>query len=184
MDPSKTNDWIDFYSLTIDRLAEFLVDPQKAAKRLGITEAELEAQKNHARLPGKLNLERYRELHASWKNVARDLRLYGVQLGDDIQLAPLMPEMAKPEWASAPWLEVFRGTDKPLKFFGRDALTAIGFFNFFIQHCDQVDPTTRIKESLLSQGITSENFRERMFGTSVRNPWENNQPESPKGPPA
>lgn len=173
MDPSKTEDWIDFYSLTLDRLAEFLADPKAMATRLGITDAELEAQKKHAKLPGKMELEKYHELQASWKNVARDLRLYGIQLGDDVQLSPLMQEMATPTWQAAPWLEVFRGTDKPLKFYGRDAMTALGFFNFFVQHCDQVDPTARIKDALLAQGINKDNFREKMFGTSVRNPWEN-----------
>ena len=174
MDPSKTDDWIDLYSLVLDRLAEFLADPQKRAAKLGITKEELAAQKE--RLPGKMDMEKYRELCASWKNVARDLRTFGLALGDDLQLAPLMQDMAKPDWQQQPWLEVFRGQDKPLRFYGRDAMTALGFFNFFIQQCDQVDPTARIKEALLDQGINKDNFREKMFGTSVRNPWENESP--------
>lgn len=172
MDPGKTEDWIDLYSLVLDRLAEFLADPKKMAKRLGITDAELEEQKKHARLPGKMDMEKYQELRTSWKNVSRDLRAFGVQMGDDIQLAPLMQEMSKPDWAAAPWLQVFHSGEKALMFYGRDAMTAIGFFNFFIQQCEQVDPRVRIKQELEAQGITKENFRERLFGTSVRNPWE------------
>jgi hypothetical protein len=179
MDPSKTEDWIDLYSLVLDRLAEFLADPQKRAAKLGITQAELAAQKE--RLPNKMDMEKYRELCSSWKNVARDLRTFGLALGDDLQLAPLMQDMAKPEWQQQPWLEVFRGNDKPLRFYGRDALTALGFFNFFIQQCDQVDPTDRIKTMLTAQGITKDNFREKMFGTAVRNPWETEAPPDLKG---
>jgi hypothetical protein len=179
MDPSKTEDWIDFYSLTLDRLAEFLADPQKRAAKLGITKEELAAQKE--KLPGKMDMEKYRELCASWKNVARDLRLFGLALGDDLQLAPLMQDMNTKTWMEQPWLEVFRGNDKPLRFYGRDALTALGFFNFFIQHCDQVDPTDRIKKMLEAQNINKDNFREKMFGTAVRNPWEHEAPPDQKG---
>lgn len=181
MDPSKTQDWIDLYSLILDRLAEYLADPKKNALKMGITEAELKAQTDTARLPGKMDIEKYRELRESWRNVARDLKMFGVQLSDDLQLAPLMSEMGK-EWMAAPYLHVFHVNEtKPLTFYGRDAMTAIGFFNFFSNQCERLDPTKKIREDLEAQGITKENFHERMALTGIANPWEADKllPESP-----
>ena len=177
MDPNKTNDWIDLYSLVLDSLAEFLADPQKRALKMGITLSELNAQE--AKLPKKIDMEEYRILCTSWRNVARDLKALGVRLDEDIQLAPTMAEMKGP-WNANPWLEVFHEGEKPIKFFGRDALTAIGFFSFFINQCDVLDPTIKIKRNLEAQGITKENFDERMALTGIANPWR--EGPLPSGP--
>lgn len=177
MDPMKTGDWVDLYSLVLDRLAEFLADPEKRAQQLGITQEELKAQERIARLPDKMDIDQYHDLRASWKRVAANIKVFGLTLGDDLMLAPLMQEMGTKEWRAAPWLDVARGNEEPLHFFGRDALTAIGFFNFFIQQCEQVDPAARIRRLLEAQGVNAENFRERMFGTNISNPWEAASPK-------
>ncbi len=180
MDPNKTGDWIDLYSLVLDRLAEYLADPKRNALKMGITEQELHEQTT-ARLPNKLDIEKYREARESWRNVARDLKAFGIQLNEELQLAPLLNEM-KGEWMSAPYLHVFHlGEGKPLTFYGRDAMTAIGFFNFYSNHCDRLDPTKKIRENLEAQGITKDNFHERMALTGIANPWEADKPlpESP-----
>jgi hypothetical protein len=170
MDPKQSRAWIDLYSLTLDRLAEFLADPQKRALKMGITKEEL--AKQEAKLPRQISLEEYRIQQDSWKNVSREIIAFGLQLGDDLLLAPQMEEMSTKAWRTAPWLFVFREAENiPLRFYGRDALTALGFFNFFIQHCDNIDPTKRIREELEAQGVTEENFNEHFLGTSITNPW-------------
>jgi hypothetical protein len=79
-------------------------------------------------------------------------------------------------------VEITRGLEKPLRFEGRDAITAVGFFNMYAQQCDTMDPRTRIKESLEAQGITKDNFHEHIGAAGIRNPWEGESPASPKGP--
>lgn len=175
--------WVDLYSMTLDRLAEFLADPLKAATRMGITPEELEKQKKYMQLPGKMKLEEFHNLMASWKNVRTDILMFGLRLGDDLMLAPDMQMWGSKTWQQRPWLEVSRGNENPMKFFGRDALTAIGFFNFFIQQMDSVDPSAHIKRSLEAQGITKENFinNPALFGSSIRDPWadERNKDQNP-----
>ena len=181
MDPNKTQAWIDLYSLILDRLAEYLADPKKNALKMGIKEQELNDQANTARLPNKMDIEKYRELRDSWRNVARDLKMFGVTLSDELQLAPTMDQM-KGEWMAAPYLHVFHITEsKPLTFYGRDAMTAIGFFNFYAHQCDRLDPTKKIRENLEAQGITKENFHEQVGLVGIANPWEADKPlpESP-----
>jgi hypothetical protein len=173
-DPAGTTRyWIDMYAMVLDRLMEFLADPQKAAARMGITKEELEKQKQTAQLPGKMDMDAAKELMASWKNVRNDILLFGLTLGDDLMIAPDMSMWQSGTWQKNPWLEVSRENDNPLKFFGRDAMTAIGFFNFFIQQMDTVDPCAYIKKSLEAQGITKENFinNPALFGSSIRDPW-------------
>ena len=183
MDAQNTRAWVDLYSLVLDRLAEFLADPVKRALKMGITVEELRQQEQG--LPKQMILEKYKEQQDSWKNVSREILAFDLKLGDDLLLAPEMKDMATKQWKAAPWLFVFRETDKtPLKFYGRDAFTAMGFFNFFINQCEQVDPRLRIRQELEAQGINAENFRERMFGTSVVNPWEDlHKPIDPVEPP-
>jgi hypothetical protein len=181
MDPNKTQDWIDLYSLILDSLAEFLADPKKRALKMGITEAELKDQMNTMRLPGKMDLEKYRESCEAWRSVARQLKSFGVTLDEELQLAPTMDQM-KGSWLSDPYLHVFHlGETKPLTFRGRECMTAIGFFSFYANQCDKLDPTKKIRASLEAQGITKENFAERMALTGIANPWEADKPlpESP-----
>jgi hypothetical protein len=66
--------------------------------------------------------------------------------------------------------------------------TAIGFFNFYSNQCDQLDPRIRIRQELEAQGVTAENFSEKMFGTAILNPWEDLhkpiEPVTPTLPPS
>lgn len=178
-----TRDWLDLYEMMLDRLAEFLKDPVKFAMRQGITKEELDKQASVARLPGKLDLDAHRELMYSWKQVRTSIQLFGLELGEDLEIGP--PVVFEPEskafvkWKANPVLEVSRGLDKPLTFKGRDALTALGFLNMYIQQCATVDPSVRIRQTLEAQGITKENFHEQVGASGIRSPWEDepNQPE-------
>lgn len=178
----KTSHWLDMYSMLLDRLAEFLADPQKAAARMGITKEELEKQKQTAQLPGKMDLDAYHELMSSWKNVRAEIQLFGLTLGDDLMLSPDMRMWGSTMWQKNPWLEVSRGNENPMKFFGRDAQTAIGFFNFYINQVETTDPGACVKRALEAQGITKENFinNPNLFGSSIRDPWaDERNKESP-----
>ncbi len=176
MDPNKTSDWIDLYSLVLDSLANFLADPKKNAMRMGITEAELKQQQETMRLPNKMDIDKYRESCESWRSVSKQLKSFGVRLDEELQLAPTMDEM-KGSWLSNPYLHVFHiGETKPLTFYGREAMTAIGFFSFFANQCDKLDPTKKIRAALEAQGITKDNFHEKMALTGIANPWEADKP--------
>lgn len=178
-----TRDWLDLYDMMLDRMAEFLKDPLKASLARGITKEELEQQKSLARLPQKMDLDAHKELMSSWKSVRTSILLFGLELGEDLEIGPMeamdpdSPAFAK--WCRNPVLEVSRGMDKPLTFRGRDALTALGFLNVYIQQCATVDPSVRIKQALAAQGITKENFHETMSGSAMRSPWDEDSPTSP-----
>lgn len=178
-----TRDWLDLYDMMLDRLAEFLKDPVKFALAQGITKEELAKQASIAQLPGKMDLDRHKELISSWKQVRTSIQLFGLELGEDLEIGPhecMDPDTpAFQKWLRNPVLEVSRGIGKPLTFRGRDALTALGFLNMYIQQCATVDPSVKIKQTLEAQGITKENFHEHVGASGIRSPWENepNQPE-------
>ena len=180
-----TRDWLDLYDLMLDRLAEMLKDPLQAALSRGITEKELQEQQSVARLPSKMKLDAHHELMASWKRVRTSIQLFGLELGEDLEIAPLAamdpknPKFAM--WVKNPVLEISRGLDKPLTFKGRDALTAHGFLNMYIQQCDTLDPSAKIKKDLEARGITKENFREKMYDSVMRSPWDEESPPAVKG---
>lgn len=178
-----TRDWLDLYDMLLDRLAEFLKDPVKFALAQGITQDELAKQASIAQLPGKMDLDAHRELMSSWKQVRTSIQLFGLELGEDLEVGP--PVVFQPEsrefvkWLANPILEVSRGLDKPLTFRGRDAKTALGFLNMYIQQCATVDPSVKIKQTLAAQGITKENFHEQVGASGIRSPWED-EPEQPQ----
>lgn len=181
-----TRDWIDLYDMMLDRAYEFAKDPTKGALARGITTKELESQKETAVLPGKMSMESYHASKESWKRVRTTMQIFGVELGEDLMLAP--PEIlevgsaAFARWSRKPWVEITRGLEKPLRFEGRDAITAVGFFNMYAQQCDTMDPSIRIREQLEAQGINKDNFHEHVGAAGIRNPWESESPESLKGP--
>lgn len=180
-----TRDWLDLYDMMLDRMFEFLKDPLKGALNRGITEKELAEQSALARLPQKMDMASYHELKESWKRVRATMQIFGLELGDDLEIAPLA--VLQPDtkafrvWLTNPRLEVSRGLEKPLVFEGRDALTALGFLNVYIQQCETVDPAARIRQVLEAQGITKDNFHERVgAGSGIRNPWDTDSPQQPK----
>ncbi len=75
-------------------------------------------------------------------------------------------------WKQKPWLEVSHEMERlPVRFEGRDALTAFGFINFFIQQCENLDPGKKVRDALLAQGITAENFHQHAENLMIRNPF-------------
>lgn len=187
MTTRSTRDWLDLYDMVLDRGFEFAKDPTKGALARGITQKELDAQKDTAQLPGKMQMEAYHALIASWKQVRASILIFGLELGEDLELSP--PEILETGspafalWMRKPWVEISRGVEKPLRFEGRDAITAVGFFNMYIQQCQTLDPTAPIKKALEAQGINKDNFHEHVGAAGIRNPWENDppSPETPKG---
>lgn len=170
-----TRKWLDLYDLLLDRMVEFLADPKRFYQHLGINPNEEGA----APLPQKLDMEQYKDLRASWKRVQRAIEFFGLDMSEELTIAPLPQEMATKKWQANPWLEVFRPTDMAhgVPFKGRDALTAFGFINFYIQQCETLDPSKKVREMLEAQGITKENFDVMLAGTSIANPW--NDPSAP-----
>jgi hypothetical protein len=180
-----TKDWLDLYDMMLDRGFEFAKDPVRGALARGITEKELEEQKSTARLPGKMQMDAYHALMESWKRVRTTIQIFGLEVGEDLELAPneiletTTPAFAR--WMQKPWVEITRGFEKPLRFEGRDALTAVGFLNMYVQQCATIDPRKRIREALEAQGITKDNFHEHVGASGIRNPWEEDPPVSLKG---
>ena len=179
MDKS-TKDWLDLYDMTLDRGFEFAKDPTKGALDRGITQKELDAQKGTAVLPGKMQMEAYHGLIASWKRVRTTIQIFGLELGEDLMLEPqAILNVGTPafnKWMMNPWVEISRGIEKPLRFDGRDAITAVGFLNMYVQQCATVDPRTRIRAALEAQGITKDNFHEQVGAAGISNPWDNDVP--------
>ncbi len=162
-----TRQWIDMYSLILDRLAEGLADPKKLYAHLGISE---EAGAN---IPHAMSVKKYKESRDSWNKVKDVMLLFGLEIGEDLLLAP-ETVLSDKAWNDNPWLEVSRPGDvTPLKFFGREAQTALGFISFFINTCDQVDPNKRVKRHLEAQGITKENFFQEVGLMGISDPWAN-----------
>ena len=183
-----TSDWLDFYSLVLDQLAESLVNPTATYKRLGILDEYKQTQKMIApgnkqsaapAMPGKLDFEAYKDGQASWKRVRADIKAYGIEPVEDLELSPPMEVMGTPIWNKSPYLELWRtGESRPVTFRGRDALTALGFLNFYIQHCEDVNPKEHIKKTLAARGITKENYRERVPLSEIANPFDDETPSS------
>jgi hypothetical protein len=67
----------------------------------------------------------------------------------------------------------------PVRFKGRDALTALGFLTFWIRQCNKVDPISETKRMLEAQGITPDNFSDHADRLMIRNPWAPDSPEPP-----
>jgi len=170
MTMSDTKHWIDLYGMILDKLAEHLADPVKAQEHFHIKPNE----EGSIQL-GPLNMEKYKELRDSWTRVSRDLRIFG--LSDDLMLDPMPEVMAKPKWLKAPYLNVSRPQEyAPIKFIGRDALTAFNFINFYIQHCESLNPKLHVRRTLEAQGITKENFSAHQHLLGISNPWEDDIP--------
>lgn len=181
--PPKTEHWIDLYTMVLDQLAENLRDPKDWFERLGIKPGEEGA----IALPKKLDEAAYLEQQNAWASVKRDLRIFGLELGESLMLAPeILNPQAKPthgqalvrweyamkKWEKEPWLEISHELEVvPVRFRGRDALLALGFISFWIQQCNKVDPIEETKKMLNRQGITAENFAEHADRLMIKNPW-------------
>ena len=171
---STTQHWLDLYSMILDRLAEGLADPAAMMKKFNITDPGVAA--NPIR---KMDIEKYRESAEAWKRVKASIAAFGLSLDDDLTLAPLPHEMNTKLWREAPWVEVYHPNEtKPLRFTGRDAMTAIGFFAFFINAVQNRDPRQEIRRSLEKQGITKDNFHEHVGLLGIANPWDDDSSES------
>lgn len=175
MTTKSTRDWLDLYDMMLDRAVEVAKDPYAASLKRGVSKEELDKQQAIAPLPGGMDMKRYHELMSSWRRVRSLIQVFGLELGDDLEIAPpsCLNVGTKPfnVWFKRPWLEVSRGLGNPLRFEGRDAITAHGFFAIYINQMETLDPSKKIKESLAAQGITKENFHERLAGTAITNPW-------------
>ena len=164
-----TEHWLDLFSMILDRLADHLADPAKAYERLGLDTKDPNIAKN---MPQKMAVEKYKDLSASWRRVRTAIRSFGLAVTEDMTLAPLMSEMGTKRWRERPWLHAFNGNEiVPLKFEGRDALTALSFFNFFVQSVERLDPQAHVKKALEAQGITKDNFHQHEHLLEIKNPW-------------
>ncbi len=164
-----TTHWLDLYGMIMERLSEHLSDPAAFYKKLGI---DPNNQGSAAQKIGKLDLEAYRDLKSSWKRVRQTIQLFGLELGEDLTLSPMLTEMQTKTWRQKPWLEVGRSTDTDaVRFEGRDALTALSFFNFYIQQCETLDPAAHMRNLLASQGVTKDNWAEHAGGLGIANPF-------------
>ncbi len=178
-----TEHWVDLYTLFLEQLAENLRDPKEWFERLGITPETQGA----IPIPQKLQEDKYIEQQNAWANVRRDMRVFGLELGEELMLAPeiLNPE-AKPthgqplvrwqyamkKWEKDPWLEISHKLEVvPVRFKGREALLALGFITFWIQQCNKIDPVEQTKTMLSKQGITAENFHLHADRLLIKNPW-------------
>ncbi len=171
-----TAHWLDVYEMALDRGIEVAKDPKKAMLARGVSEKEIAEQEARAPLPGKMDMEEHRRLMSSWKRVRVSIQIFGLELGEDLEITPqcvFFPN-SRPfyVWSQNAWLKVHRAKGDHIEFKGRDAKTALNFFSFYGVKSENVDPTKEIKAKLLEQGITKENFAERMAGTSIRNPWD------------
>ena len=170
-----TRDWLDLYDMMLDRGLEFAKDPHAGALKRGITQAELDAQ--GGQMPAKMSMDAYYAMRNSWKRVRTSMQIFGLELGDDLEIEPgIILETSTPafkQWMCNPWVEISRGAEKPLRFDGRDAITAVGFLNMYIQQMETLDPRKRIREALEAQGITKDNFHEKVGADSgIRDPWD------------
>jgi hypothetical protein len=178
MDATKTEDWLDLFTLMLETASEMVDDPKKSYERMGISQGEID--RGEAPLPGKRDPEAYRLTLASWKNVCRGLKLFGIALGDMVHLEP-KPEVLKSSmWNSRPWIQVSHGGQDSIRFEGHEAMVALSFFHFYVDKCRSIDPSAYIRQTLTEQGISKENFRQRLAGTSIANPWELSTPEPKK----
>jgi hypothetical protein len=134
-----TRDWLDLYDMMLDRGLEFAKDPHAGALKRGITQAELDAQ--GGQMPAKMSMDAYYAMRNSWKRVRTSMQIFGLELGDDLEIEPgIILETSTPafaQWMRSPWVEISRGAEKPLRFEGRDAITAVGFLNMYIQQMEQ-----------------------------------------------
>lgn len=186
-----TEGWLDLYTAFLDTLNRNLENPREWFERLGIKPGD----EGVMQLPKASSPEKVEEQQASWARVKRDIRAFGLELGENLEMAPeiLNPE-AKPthgqalarynkalaQWEKDPWVDVAHRFElTPVRFKGRDALTALGFFTFWITQCNKVDPVEETKKVLAQQGINAENFHLHADRLMIRNPWTSDGPKSP-----
>lgn len=178
-----TADWIDLYTMQLEQLADNLRDPVAWYERLGITPDT----PGYRPPPPKMSEEAYIEQQNAWASVKRDLRVFGLELGEELMLAPeiMNPELkpthgqaltrwqyAMKAWEKDPWLEISHKLEVvPVRFRGREALIALGFITFWIQQCNKVDPVEETKKMLLKQGINADNFAAHADRLLIKNPW-------------
>lgn len=179
----KTEDWLDLYTAFLDSLNRNLEKPREWFERLGITPGA----EGVMDLPRAATQEKIDEQQNSWARVKRDIRVFGLELSEELELEPaILDPTTKPTsgqelvryqkqmmaWEKDPWLHVaHRFEITPVRFKGRDALTALGFFMFWITQCNKVDPVEQTRKMLIAQGITPENFHLHADRLMIRNPW-------------
>lgn len=183
MSSPNTRQWIDLYTAFLDQLNKNLEDPEAWFQRLGITPGA----EGVMQLPRKADPAAIADQQASWGRVRRDIRVFGLELGESLELAPTIldpgsvpthgqalvrhQKMVK-EWNKDPWLEIGHRLEVvPVRFKGRDALTALGFIKFWIEQCNKIDPVVQTKKMLAAQGITQENFHVHADKLMIENPW-------------
>jgi hypothetical protein len=178
-----TRNWVDLYTAFLDQLNKNLSDPKAWFERLGLTPGEGSTMA----LPRTADPMAIMDQQASWARVRKDIRVFGLELGEDLELAPTIldpsqtpthgqalvrHEKAVKEWNKDPWLEIgHRLEPMPVRFKGRDALTALGFIKFWIDQCNKVNPVEQTKKMLEAQGITQENFHLHADKLMIQNPW-------------
>lgn len=179
----KTEDWLDLYTAFLDSLNRNLENPKAWFERLGIKPGE----EGVMQLPRAADQGKIEEQQQSWARVRRDVRVFGLELSEELMLEPaILDPTTKPTsgqalvryqkqmatWEKDPWLHVsHRFEITPIRFKGRDALTALGFIMFWITQCNKVDPVEQTKKTLLAQGINEENFHLHADRLMIRNPW-------------
>lgn len=175
-----TEHWLDLFTVHLEAAAVMSDDPKKHYEKMGISKAEIKS--GQAPLPGKRDPIEHRRAVASWKIVCRDLRLFGLDLDPDTQIEPNVMEM-KPKdsvlWDASPWCQVYRKDGDAIRFDGHEAKVAMAFMHFFANLCQNVDPSATIRKTLQAQGVNKDNFKQRMFGTSIANPFEVIMPNAP-----
>ena len=185
-----TQHWIDLYGAVLEALIKNLENPKDWFARLGL----VPGQEGVMALPKKADPAAVQELRDSWARVRRDIKMFGLEASDKLGFEPgylkpglrdtlsgqdkvrLDAELAK--WARAPWLDARHELELvPVRFKGRDATTALGFFTHYINQAEKgINPAEDTKKVLLAQGINADNFHEHADRLMIKNPWA---PDSP-----
>jgi len=182
-----TEYWLDYYTAQLDQIHTNLSKPAEWFDRLGITNEE-----NVVATPQAASIESIHEAQHAWNTVRRDIRAFGLSLSEHLEfeppaavwaadpkklpVAPQANARAKREiidWLKNPWFTAKHEMElMPVRFEGRKALTAAGFFAWWINQTDgRLDPREGTKRILLEQGINAENFHLYAEKLAIKNPW-------------
>ena len=182
-----TEYWLDLYTALLAQLHHNTNKPQEWFDRLGITnEAGVVAT------PRSASMESIHESEQAWQRVRRSIKVFGLELNDHLDVKPQgayyaanpteIPRVGQARanalkelqaWSADPWIELRHDFELiPLRFKGRDAMSAASFFAYWHDRSQSNDdPREATKKILLEQGINAENFHLHSEQFMIKNPW-------------
>lgn len=176
LDPHKPKrmtiqDWIDAFFMACEVAVEEMSFAEQMADKLG----------QNIRYMPKVSLEEYHNRRTIWKLIKDKLGTFGTgAYPEDLGFRGLKRAVnAETYEPTGPQVEFYLGQDPvPVKFVGDEIPVIINFISFYRGLCFKLDPQAFVKESLLSEGITEDNYHTHPKSPAglIANPFQKDSP--------